>query len=90
MKLKCYLTFTQAGGREIAVPTGVDSDSSNNILFVNGVASFILKCLKDDISRAELLARLLARYDAREDEIEEAMAGFLRELDRLGLISENS
>lgn len=90
MKLKCDLTFTQAGGREIAVPTGVGSVSSNNILFVNGVASFILKCLKDDISRAELLAKLIARYDAKEDDIEEAMTGFLRELDRLGLINGNS
>ena len=86
MKLKCDLTFTQAAGREIAVPADTNSVSSDNILFVNGVASFILKSLKNDISKAELLARLIARYDAKKDEIEEAMEVFLRELDRLGLI----
>ena len=90
MKLKCNMKFIQAGGREIAVPTGVDSVSSNNIMFVNGVARFIIECLKDDISRAELLARLNARYDAKEDEIEAAMAEFLHELDRIGLLNEKS
>lgn len=90
MRLKCDLVFTQAGGREIAVPTGNDLISPENIIFVNEVASFILKCLKDDISRDDLLAILTARYDAKEDEIEDAMDGFLCELNRLGLINKNA
>ena len=87
MKLKCDLVFTQAGGREIAVPTGNDLISPENIIFVNEVASFILKCLKDDISRGELLTRLVARYDAKSEVIEMAMSDFLKKLDQLGLIT---
>lgn len=86
MKLKCDFNYMQVAGRDVAVPVGEVSLPHDAVLFLNGVARFILKCLSQDITREELLTKLIDNYSADRQVIEKAMTDFLKELEKLGLV----
>lgn len=86
MKLKSNFITHNSGDRQIMVAAG-DSDF-HGIVKSNKTSAFIIDCLKKDISRQEIIEKMLKKYDADEKIIAEDVDKVLDALCSIGAIEE--
>ncbi len=87
MKLRYELSVMEMDGEYMAVPVGENAGSFNGMLRMNEVSAEILDLLKDDTTPEAVHRILRERYPDSEDrEIGEALAAFLNQLIREGLL----
>lgn len=64
MKLKDGFVTHDMGGEQIMVSTGTAAFSG--LVRSNGTAAFIVDCLKEETTKEQIVAKMLAKYDAPE------------------------
>lgn len=85
-----YKFATQkVGSGIVAVAIEEDALKYNEILRMNSAGAFILEQLQTDISYAELVKRMLRKYDTDEKTVERILMDFLGMLVRKELLLDN-
>lgn len=82
-----FITYS-TGGEQIMVAAGNASAVFRGMVRSNETAAYIIDCLKEEISREELLNKLCARYDAPADLIDRDLERVLESLRRIGALDE--
>ena len=89
MKLKDdYIIYDASEEERIAVATGDSAEQFNGLLRANKTAGVILEYLKEDVTEDELVAKMLERYDASEEEIRSGVNDVLEALRGVGALEE--
>lgn len=66
MKIKNGFVLSKIGGNTVAVATGELSKKFTGVVFLNDTGVFLWEHMKEDTTRASLLAALLEAYDVDE------------------------
>ena len=67
MKLKDGFVTHEMGGEQVMVATGAPNFSG--LVRSNATAAYIVDCLKQETTKDEIVAKMLARYDASAEVI---------------------
>ena len=87
MKLRYEFSIMEMDGEYMAVPVGENAGSFNGMLRMNEVSAEILDLLKENTTPEAVHRILRERYpDSDDREIGEALAAFLNQLIREGLL----
>ena len=86
MKLRDDFLVYPDGDQTILVP--VSRKAFSGIVKANKTTGFIFECLSEDVSEAEIIRRMLEKYDGTEEEITADVKKVLAELRRIGAIAE--
>ena len=87
MKLRYEFSVMEMDGEYMAVPVGENAGSFNGMLRMNEVSAEILDLLKENTTPEAVHRILRERYpDSDDREIGEALAAFLNQLIREGLL----
>jgi len=87
VKLRYEFSVMEMDGEYMAVPVGENAGSFNGMLRMNEVSAEILDLLKEDTTPEAVHHILRERYpDSDDQEIGEALAAFLNQLIREGLL----
>ena len=88
MKLRFDFFIAEMGqGEYSAVAVGEDADKFHGMLKLNAVSADIMEQLKEDTDPYKIHAHLKEKYpESTDDEIGQALAGFLTTLGRAGLL----
>lgn len=82
MKLKENFITCSPGGQHFLVQVG----SGNALLQLNDTAAFIVDCLKEDVSEAEIVTRILEKYGISQAVADPAVSRVLTQLVELGAL----
>lgn len=85
MKLKDNFITHETDGEQIMVAAG---GSFAGMVRSNATASFIVDCLKTDTTEAEILDKMLAKYDADKNIMAEDIKMIIGKLRKIGAIDE--
>ena len=88
MKLHNGFITYNSGSEQIMVAAGAASDVFRGMVRSNETAAFIIDCLKEEITQAELADKLVARYDAPRELIERDLQNILNTLRKIGALDE--
>lgn len=86
MKLKDGFITHEGIDEHITVTSG--NTAFNGMIRSNKTAGFIVECLKSNITREEIIARMLEKYDAPKEQIEKDVDKILTQLVKTGAIDE--
>jgi len=86
MKINENFIAHNDGDELILVSTGA-SDFSG-LVHSNRTAGFILECLKEETSEAEIIAAMLEKYDAPEEVISRDVKKIIGQLRKIGALDE--
>lgn len=85
MKLKDNFITHETDGEQIMVAAG---GSFAGMVRSNATAAFIVDCLKTDTTEAEILDKMLAKYDADKNVMAEDLKMIIGKLRKIGAIDE--
>ncbi len=86
MKLRDeYLVYLR-NEKSILVPVG--KQGFNGVVRVNNTAAAIIDLLKEETSEKEIIQKMLAEYDASEEQIAGDVRKVVNELKKIGAITE--
>lgn len=85
MKLKDNFITHETDGEQIMVAAG---GSFAGMVRSNATAAFIVDCLKTDTTEAEILDKMLAKYDADAEVMAEDIKMIIEKLRKIGAIDE--
>ena len=85
MKLNCNVVISEVEGEKLAVPM---RESFHGIIKINGVAGFILECLKKETSEAIIVEKLTKAYDVSREDAARNVNNILVKLREAGLLEE--
>ena len=88
MKLNPEFMSQQIGDSTILVPVGDAGKQFHGIVQMNETAAFIIECLKEETTEAEIQADMLDAYEATEEELSEAIWDTLEKLRECGALVE--
>ena len=86
MKLNPEFVIQQVGGSTVLVPVGAAGDRFHGIIQLNKTASFIVECLQEETTEAQMKAAMEERYEATDEEITEAIRTTLEKLQECGAL----
>ncbi len=82
-----FMIMEMEQGEYSAVVVGEDAQKFHGMLKLNEVSAVIMEQLKEDTDPYKVHAHLKEKYpESTDDEIGQALAGFLTTLSRLGLL----
>ena len=84
MKLSEAFITHESAGEHITVTTG--SDTFNGLVRSNKTAGFIVECLKEDVTKDDIIEKMLAKYDAPREVIAKDVETVLDTLRKIGAI----
>lgn len=88
MKLKYEFTIMDMGDEFAAVPVGDDAAKFHGMLKLNAFSADVLSQIKEETTPEKVHAYLKEKYpESTDDEIGQALVGFLNALFRQGLLS---
>lgn len=82
-----FLTY-MTGDEQIMVATGAAAESFRGMVRSNKTAAYLIDCLGREISRDELIANMVERYDAPEEIITRDVDRILNILRGIGALDE--
>ncbi len=88
MKIKSGFAKRNIAGSEIVVPVGKAATEFNGMITLNGTGSFFWDCLKDDITKEQLLNKVLETYDVTEELAKKDIDNFIDMLRKNNLLEE--
>lgn len=88
MKFKYNLYFTNVCGSYCAVGMGADARRFSGVLSLNEMGYDVAKHLTEDVSRDELIDRVLSEYEGSRDEAAEAVDKVIEKLRAENLLDE--
>lgn len=86
MKLKQCFIISNTGDETVIVSTG-ENDFSG-VIRLNETAGFIANCLQNDITKEEMIAKILKEYEITQDKAKSAVEKVLSALNQVGAIEE--
>lgn len=70
------------------VMVSLDSKKFNGLIRANETASYIIDCLKNDISEKEIINNMIDKYCITEERASQGVSSIINQLKELGLIIE--
>lgn len=67
MKVNNGYVVKEIADKIVLIPAGQNVVDYKNMLYINETASFILECMKEDITKEELLNKMIKEYEAETD-----------------------
>lgn len=86
MKLKDGFITHESNGEHITVTAG--NTTFNGMVRSNKTAGFIVECLRSDVSKEDIVEKMLERYDATREQIEKDVEKILGQLQAIGAIDD--
>ena len=86
MKLKDSFVVKRVQDELILVST--ETDTFNGIINANDSAGFIIECLKEDVTRKEIISKMLETYNASAEIISEDVDRVIESLKGINAIDE--
>lgn len=84
MKLSEAFITHESAGEHITVTTG--SDTFNGLVRSNKTAGFIVECLKEDVTKDDIIEKMLEKYDAPREVVAKDVETVLDTLRKIGAI----
>jgi len=84
MKLRDGFITHESGMEHIMVTAG--NVDFNGMIRSNKTAGFIIECLKTDVTKEDIVTKLLEKYDAPREQIEKDVEKVLEQLRVIGAI----
>ena len=72
----------------MAVPVGEAAERLHGVIRLNASAAFIIDCLRTETTEAEIVEKMLARYEAKRGEVASGVEETLRQLREIGMLEE--
>lgn len=89
MRLKYDFAVRDIMGEYVMVPLGEGALKFAGMISTTETGALLVEALKQDITREELLRRMLAEYDVDEQTALADLEEFLQTLRKLNLLTEN-
>ncbi len=86
MKIKDGFLLRAFGDEYIVVATGDEAEEFNKLITLNSVGGYIFKALSEDITRDELVEKVVAHYDIEESTAARDCDIFIKKLSEAELI----
>lgn len=86
MKVSTSFAVREIAGDYILVPLGEMALKFSGMITTNEVGAFIWECLQEDVSKEELLEKVLEEFEIDRETAEQDVGQFLENLDELGLM----
>lgn len=87
MKLKYDFVVNNVAGETVAVSVGNNDGGFNGYIKLNETGAFIFKTLKNDVTREEIINKLLEEYsDANEQDVTESVDTLIKKLTEAELL----
>ena len=86
MKLNSGLLAHDDGDQKLLVSTGASKFSG--LVRSNETAGFIISCLENDTTEAEIVAKMQEKYDAPKEALERDVKKIIDQLRKIGAIDE--
>lgn len=87
MRLKDGFITHESAGEHIMVPAG--GVSFSGMVRSNQTAGYIVECLKEEVTEDEIIAKLLAKYDAPEEQVAKDVTMVIDKLRSIGAIEDS-
>ena len=88
MRAKQGFTIVEMAGDYMAMPTGSNMATFGGTVALNKVSAFLLQAMQTDISREDLLERMLNQYEVDRETTERDLEEILATFRKLGLIED--
>lgn len=85
MKLKDSFIVYNKGDDHILIDS---SNSFSGLAHSNKTAAFIMECLKSETTEAEIVGKMLEKYDATEEEVKKGVNNVIEKLRSIGALEE--
>lgn len=86
MRLKEGFITHESAGEHITVTAG--NTAFNGMIRSNQTAGFIVECLKNEVTKEDIIAKMLEKYDAPREQIEKDVEKLLEQLQTIGAIDD--
>ena len=86
MKLKEGFITHESAGEHITVTAG--NTVFSGMVRSNQTAGFIVECLKSDVTKEDIVTKMLEKYDAPKERIEKDVEKILEQLHSIGAIDD--
>ena len=86
MKLRDGFITHTSNGEHITVTAG--NTAFNGMIRSNQTAGFIMECLKNDVTKEDIVEKMLEKYDADRERIESDVDKVLEQLRSIGAIDD--
>lgn len=86
MKLKSGFITHESADEHITVSAG--GMAFSGMIRSNKTAGFIVECLKEDVTEAQIVEKLLQTYDADRSQVEQDVKDVIGKLRQVGAIEE--
>ena len=86
MKLRKGFITHESNGEHITVTAG--NTAFNGLVRSNKTAGFIVECLKENVTKEEIVHKMLDKYDACEETITKGVDMILARLQEIGAIDD--
>ncbi len=88
MKASTGFILRNLAGEYVVMPAGNNIGAFGGAILMNELSAFVWEQLKVSVSRDELLARILDRYEVEEKTAAADLDALLAEMKRMGIIEE--
>ena len=88
MKASTGFILRNLAGEYVVMPAGDNIGAFGGAILMNELSAFVWEQLKVSVSRDELLARILDRYEVEEKTAAAELDALLAEMKRMGIIEE--
>ena len=89
MLLGSGFELTEIADEYLVVPVGSNAIKFNGVVALNDAAAILIKKMKKDVSRTELVNELLDSYDLDKDSAVKDVDTFIENLSKMGIIEVN-
>lgn len=86
MRLRDGFITHASNGEHITVTAG--NTAFNGMVRSNQTAGFIVECLKNDVTKEDIVGKMLEKYDAERTQIERDVEKILEQLRSIGAIDD--
>ncbi len=86
MKLIYEYSFQKYDKRYLAIVDFTENETERRMLWVNDCGKRIMEILQEDISKEELIKKMLEYYSGEPEVIEASVNKFLKQLSEAGLL----
>lgn len=86
MKLRDGFITHASNGEHITVTAG--NTAFNGMIRSNQTAGFIMECLKNDVTKEDIVEKMLEKYDVARERIESDVDKVLEQLRSIGAIDD--
>ena len=88
MKASTGFILRNLAGEYVVMPAGDNIGAFGGAILMNELSAFVWEQLRVSVSRDELLARILDRYEVEEKTAAADLDALLAEMKRMGIIEE--